>query len=279
MAIQIRRGTDSGWESNNSNIVAGEPAITTDTGRFFVGTDTGEFVEMVNIDTIAPAYDSSVTYNVGDYCVEQGNLYVCNTANTTGTWDSSKWTKITIKQALDDLATRSVPTSVREAIYALFEACAYGQTGLTDEIAIVESWAEAVTSLTLSASTLSLSGSTPQTLIPTVVPSSASVSWSSSDNSIATVVGGVVTGVSNGSCVITATAGSLSANCSVTVSGFTPVVLESISAVYTSSDIICTADTVDGLKKDLVVTATYSDTTTETIPSTDYTLSGSLTVV
>lgn len=46
MAIQIRRGTDAEWESNNSNIVAGEPAVTLDSGRFFVGTGSGEFVEL-----------------------------------------------------------------------------------------------------------------------------------------------------------------------------------------------------------------------------------------
>lgn len=46
MAIQIRRGTDAEWEVNNSNIVAGEPAVTLDSGRFFVGTGTGEFIEL-----------------------------------------------------------------------------------------------------------------------------------------------------------------------------------------------------------------------------------------
>ena len=46
MALQIRRGTDAEWEANNYNIVAGEPAIATDTGRFFVGTGNGTFSEM-----------------------------------------------------------------------------------------------------------------------------------------------------------------------------------------------------------------------------------------
>ena len=276
MAIQIRRGTDSGWESNNSNIVAGEPAVATDTERFFVGVDSGEYMELSNINLIAPQYDSSATYNVGDYVIYQGRLYVCNTANTTGAWNASKWNSISLKQALDDLATRSVPTSVREAIYTLLNNAAYATTGLTDEIAVVQSWAGAVTSLTLSASSLSLSGSTPQTLIPTVVPSSASVSWSSSDNSIATVVYGVVTGVSNGSCVITASAGNLSATCSVTVSGF--ATLESISAVYTQSGTVYESTPLDDLKDDLVVTATYSDTSTATVPSDSYSLSGTLEV-
>ena len=45
MAIQIRRGSDAGWESNKSNIVAGEPVITTDTGRLFVGTGNGTYEE------------------------------------------------------------------------------------------------------------------------------------------------------------------------------------------------------------------------------------------
>lgn len=48
MAIQIRRGTDSDWESGKSNIIVGEPAITTDTKRCFVGTGTGTYAEFAN---------------------------------------------------------------------------------------------------------------------------------------------------------------------------------------------------------------------------------------
>lgn len=181
-----------------------------------------------------------------------------------------------IQDAIIDLEENSsVPTNVRQAILALFEAGAYAQTGLTDEIAIVESWAEEVTSLTISPTTLSLSNNTPQTITATVVPSGSTVSWSSSDTSVATVVAGVVTGVGNGECVITASAGDISKTCAVTVTGF--VELVSISAVYTQSGTVYTTDSLDSLKADLVVTATYSDTSSETIPSADYTLSGTLT--
>lgn len=175
---------------------------------------------------------------------------------------------------LEENSGNSVPTNVRQAIYTLLNSGAYATTGLTDEIAIVESWASEVTSLSLSASTLTLNEDTPQTLVATTVPTGSAVVWSSSDTTIATVVGGVVTGVSNGSCTITASAGDLSATCSVTVSGF--AVLESISAVYTQSGTVYDIDSLDSLKADLVVTATYSDSTTETVPSTDYTLSGTL---
>ena len=56
---------------------------------------------------------------------------------------------------------------------------------------------------------------------------------------------------------------------------YPPVDLVSISAVYTQSGTVYTTDTLDSLKSDLVVTAHYSDQTTETV--TTYTLSGTLT--
>ena len=57
-----------------------------------------------------------------------------------------------------------------------------------------------------------------------------------------------------------------------------PATLVSISAVYTQSGTVYDTDSLDSLKTDLVVTATYSDSTTAVIPAADYTLSGSLTV-
>ena len=56
---------------------------------------------------------------------------------------------------------------------------------------------------------------------------------------------------------------------------FPPAGLASISAVYTQSGPVYTTDSLNSLKADLVVTATYEDSTTQTI--TTYTLSGTLT--
>ena len=56
---------------------------------------------------------------------------------------------------------------------------------------------------------------------------------------------------------------------------YPPVDLVSITAVYTQSGTVYDTDTLDSLKEDLVVTAHYSDQTTETV--TTYTLSGTLT--
>jgi hypothetical protein len=53
--------------------------------------------------------------------------------------------------------------------------------------------------------------------------------------------------------------------------------LSSITAVYTQSGTVYDTDTLDSLKADLVVTAHYSDSSTQTVPAADYTLYGTLT--
>lgn len=55
-----------------------------------------------------------------------------------------------------------------------------------------------------------------------------------------------------------------------------PLQVVSISAVYTQSGTVYDTDTLDSLKADLVVTATYSDSSTAVVPAADYTLSGTL---
>lgn len=139
----------------------------------------------------------------------------------------------------------------------------------------------AVTGITLNSSTLLFSslGSTQQ-LIASLIPSTstATVSWASSDTSVATVSSsGLVTSVANGSATITASVGSVSATCSVSVAVAT---VTSISAVLNASGhTFYVGDPVDDIKPYLTVTATYSDSSTTTVPSGSYTLSGTLSQV
>ena len=77
------------------------------------------------------------------------------------------------------------------------------------------------TGITLDQSTLTFTAAGTQTLTATVTPSNTTdeVVWSSDDNMVATVSGGVVTARANGSATITATCGAYSATCAVSVSG------------------------------------------------------------
>lgn len=77
----------------------------------------------------------------------------------------------------------------------------------------------APTGITLSANTLSFDAIESKTLTATLVPSYAvgTITWESSDSTVATVSGGEVTAVANGTCTITASCGNVSATCAVTV--------------------------------------------------------------
>ena len=134
----------------------------------------------------------------------------------------------------------------------------------------------AITAITLNTNSVTINtiGGTSQ-LTATTTPEGGSVSWSSSNTSVATVSSsGLVTSVAYGSATITATAGSVSATCSVTVAQAT---CTGITATYTQSGTVYDSDTLDSLKTDLVVTASWSNGTTSTLADTDYTLSGTLT--
>ena len=70
---------------------------------------------------------------------------------------------------------------------------------------------------------------------------------------------------------------SVTGNIVITISAMA-VTLTSISAVFTQGQtVVYDTDSLDSLKPMLVVTATYSDSSTQTVPSADYTLSGTLT--
>ena len=80
------------------------------------------------------------------------------------------------------------------------------------------------TSITLDQSSQTLTSLTAFTLVATVAPVDTTdvVEWSTSDNTVATVADGVVTPVGLGVATITATCGSHSATCAVTIDNVVP---------------------------------------------------------
>ena len=170
-----------------------------------------------------------------------------------------------------------ITAAVKNALLALFRNVAYIGTDGQDLYDDLYDAFYAVTAIRLDNYSLAFTtaGDTAQ-ITATTVPAGGTVTWESSDTSVATVdQTGLVTSVGYGSAVITATSGSASASCSITVSQAT---LSGISAVYTQSGTVYPTTALDTLKPDIVVTASWSDGTTSTVSSSMYVLSGTLSV-
>lgn len=130
MAIQIRRGTNSAWESNSSNIIVGEPVFTTDTNRLVVGRGNGVFTEFSNSKTVADEYNISTYYIIGQLCSYQGRIWKC-LKRTNGTFDPTAWTLMPLssgilsKQDYLELANLMASTYDSTAEYFVGQFCKY----------------------------------------------------------------------------------------------------------------------------------------------------------
>lgn len=92
-------------------------------------------------------------------------------------------------------------------------------------------------------------------------------------NSVTVTMGGVditSTAYSSGTITIPSVTGN------IVITATAVLAAQSITAVYTQSGTVYDTDSLDSLKADLVVTANYSGGTSETVPSSNYTLSGTL---
>lgn len=129
------------------------------------------------------------------------------------------------------------------------------------------------TGITLDKTTLSFTDSTSQTLTATVEPSNStdSVTWETSDAGVATVSSGVVSPVSNGSCTITAKAGSYSAICEVTVAVETEIVTYTITNKLTN---VSTDNPITTITENSGYTAELTADTDYTIDSVTVTMGG-----
>lgn len=246
------------------------------------GVKTVGAVSQMTDHSVAYVYTGTETgYTRGNWYYWSGTAWVSGgtyggavtdtTLSVAGTAADAK----AVGDAMAGIGAASVPTEVRQAMKTLFEKAAYIEEGLADEVAVITAWAEATTSITVSPSTVSVSSASPTAQLSAVTtPAGKAVTWSSSNTAVATVSSaGLVTAVGNGTATITATSGTVSASCAVTVTGFST--LTGIEAVYTQSGTVYDTASLDDLKADLVVTGTYDDTSTATI--TGYTLSGTLT--
>ena len=215
----------------------------------------GEIEEIMGGETITEVISPVISDWLEDNMTNPSNPAIDTSLTVSGAAADAKVTGDAITDLNEAISTVSgVPTSVRYAIYEILNGIGYLEGDYSDELATIQSWAQTVTALTVSPSTLSLSGNTPQTLTATTTPAGETVSWESSNPAIATVNNGVVTGVRNGSCTITARCGDLTATCAVTVSGIT-VLYQIENAVFTgnSSEVINTFVTPLSVDSDFTI--------------------------
>lgn len=165
------------------------------------------------------------------------------------------------------LETEGIPINVKQAIYTLLNSAVYTVANLTDEKAIIESWASVVTSISINLSTVSISGNGTQQLTASTTPSGGVIVWSSSNENVASVSNtGLVTSVGNGTCTITASCGDVSATCAVTVTGFYAV--SNVLTLATNSNI------ATGVVNGSSYNATIAPSTGCTLSSVSVTMGG-----
>ena len=178
---------------------------------------------------------ASVTLNKTETTIEVGGSETLiatvnpdNADDKTVTWSSSNEAVATVADGL--------VTAVAEGT-AVIIASAGGKSATCT--VTVPHVAVPVASVTLNKTETTIEVGGSKTLIATVNPDNAddkTVTWSSSNEAVATVVNGLVTAVAEGTAVITASAGGKSASCTVTVPHvFIPV--ESITLNKTETTI------------------------------------------
>ena len=164
-----------------------------------------------------PIAVTSVTLNKSSL-----ELYIGETATLTATVIPSNAEDKTVIWSTSDAAVATVADGVITAVgegKATITAKA-GEVTATCEVTVPHKVVE-VASITLDKPSLSLLEGDIETLTATVSPTNAddpSVTWSTSNAAVATVMNGVVTAIAPGEAVITAKAGSKTATCTVTVS-------------------------------------------------------------
>ena len=200
----------------------------------------------------------------------EASLKVGETVNLTATVKPDDATDKTVTWSTSDDSVAIVKDGVVTAIKvgsATITAKAGDKTA-TCSITVV---ATEVTSITLDKTSSSLKAGETVTLIATVNPDDATdktVTWSTSDASIATVNNGVVTAVKVGTATITAKAGDKTATCAVTVvsTPVTSITLDKTSASLKAGETVTLTATVNpDDATDKTVTWSTSDASVATI--------------
>lgn len=207
------------WSSSNTGVATVENGEVTAVGggKATITAQVGE-VEATCIITVTVPVSSITLNNTNITLIEGEETTLVATIKPDDATDKTvKWTSD--KTGIVVVEQDGKVTAVKEGSATITASA--GDKTATCSVS-VQKKVIAVTSVTLSQSTLTLKQGETQKLTATVFPSDATdktVSWSSSNPSIATVSDGTVTAKDSGTATITAKAGDKTASCTVTVTG------------------------------------------------------------
>lgn len=170
----------------------------------------------INALTIIPCEGISLSVETLTFTAE-GTQTLTATVTPDGctdpiTWESDNTSIATVANGVvTTIANGSATITATCGAYSA--SCAVSVSGMPEPVPC--------TGITLDKSELSFTEEGSQTIVATVTPADTTdpIVWSSDNESVATVADGVVTSITNGEAIITASCGAYSASCNVTVSG------------------------------------------------------------
>ena len=226
------------WTSSNTNIAtvvngkvtgvkAGSATITAKTTNGKTANCTVTVTESTVVATGISLNKTSISIVNGSSETLTATITPSNATDKTVTWTSSDSNVATV--------VNGKVTGVKAGTATITAKTSNGKTAKCT-VTVTESTV-VVTGISLNKTSISIVNGSSETLTATITPSNATdktVTWTSSDSSIATVVNGKVTGVKAGSATITAkTSNGKTAKCTVTVTAkTTPPVEPEMVPVY-----------------------------------------------
>ena len=257
------------WTSSNSNVVDvdTEGLITAKgVGKATITAEVGGVKAKCSVE-VTPSYievssveldKSEVSLRVAETVTLKATVNPDDATDKTVTWSTSDETIAIVSNGV--VIAKKIGKTV-----VIAEA---GNKTATCQVTVL---ATDVTSVTLDKTTASLKAGETVTLTATVNPSDATdktVTWTTSDQSVATVSDGVVTAKKVGTATITAQAGNKTATCQITVvaTEVTSVTLNKTAASLKAGESVTLTATVNpDDATDKTVTWTTSDQTVATI--------------
>ena len=215
-------------------------------------------------------------------------LAVEKTPHAEGTTDGTQETMANLETRLqdeiDDLSDRiddieaggsGLSSTEKQLILTLFSKAAYAEDDAGTAYDALESmWTTTTRTIIYTLSHVTSSNTSASVESGQSYTTTLTAASNYTLNSVTVTMGGVditSTAYSSGTITIPSVTGN------IVITATAVLAAQSITATYTQSGTVYDTDSLDSLKSDLVVTANYSGGTTATIPSTDYTLSGTLT--